>query len=324
MRTIGFPISHKENENRRALVVSDLLRIKNREALYVETGYGVVLGMSDSDYEAYGVHVVSREEVLQQDIICDPKVGDADYLGRLYEQTIFGWIHAVQNRNITDMLIARRLTAFAWEDMFEKGRHVFWRNNEIAGEAAVFHAFMCHGVFPHGKKVAVLGRGNTARGAIKMLNHLGADVVTYDRRTENLFREELGLYDVIVNAVLWDTSRHDHIIYESDLQRMKRDCIIIDISCDRNGGIETSVPTTIEDPTYIHMGIRHYAVDHTPALFWKTASESLSCEIAKYIDILIENRQENNPILVNSNIIENGRIMDSRILLFQNRTDALK
>lgn len=319
MRTIGFPISHKENEFRRALVVKDLLRIKNREALYLETGYGAVLGFSDSEYEACGVHIVSREEVLQQDIICDPKVGDADYLSQLYEQTIFGWIHAVQNRNITDMLIARRLTAFAWEDMFEKGRHVFWRNNEIAGEAAVFHAFMCHGVFPLGKKVAVLGRGNTARGAIKMLNHLGADVVTYDHRTEELFREEIGQYDIIVNAILWDTSRHDHIIYESDLPRMKRHGMIIDISCDRNGGVETSVPTTIEEPTYMHMGIRHYAVDHTPALFWKTTSESLSLEVSKYIDILIENKQENDPILSNCHIFEKGEMLDKRIRLFQNR-----
>ena len=80
MRTIGFPISHKENELRRALVVDDLLRIKNREAVYVETGYGDVLGMTDAEYQSCGVHVVSRKEVLQKDIICDPKIGDADYL----------------------------------------------------------------------------------------------------------------------------------------------------------------------------------------------------------------------------------------------------
>lgn len=319
MRTIGFPISHKENELRRALVVDDLLRIKNREAVYVETGYGDVLGMTDAEYQSCGVHVVSRKEVLQKDIICDPKIGDADYLDQLYGQTIFGWIHAVQNKIIADKIVTRKLTAFAWEDMYEEGRHVFWRNNEVAGEAAVFHAFMCHGVFPYGKKVAVLGRGNTARGAIKMLNHLGADVVNYDRRTEQLFREELSLYDVIVNAVLWDTRRHDHIIYESDISRMKRNSMIIDISCDRNGGIETSIPTTIENPTYMHMGIRHYVVDHTPALFWKTTSECISSEVIKYVDKLIENKQEENATLNNSLIIKNGIILDEKIRLFHNR-----
>lgn len=173
--------------------------------------------------------------------------------------------------------------------MYEDGRHSFWRNNEIAGEAAVFHAYMCHGIFPYNTKAAVLGRGNIARGAIKTLNFMGAEVTQYDRKTEALFRKELPMYDVIVNGILWDTSRRDHIIYREDLKRMKRNSLIIDVSCDRNGGIETSRPTTIENPTYILDGITHYVVDHTPTLFWKTATESLSAEFVKHIDSLIIN-----------------------------------
>ncbi|MRB78888.1 N(5)-(carboxyethyl)ornithine synthase, partial [Bacillus thuringiensis] len=88
----------------------------------------------------------------------------------------------------------------AWEDMFESGRHVFWRNNEIAGEAAVLHAYNLYGKLPYETKVAILGRGNIGRGAYKTLVALGADVVMYDRRTEVLFQEELGKYDVLVNA----------------------------------------------------------------------------------------------------------------------------
>ena len=97
--------------------------------------------------------------------------------------------------------------------MFEDGRHCFWRNNEIAGEAAVFHAYMCHGVFPYHTKAAVLGKGNIARGAIKTLNYLGADVVQYDRKTERLFQKELGEYDVIVNVFLFPTKMIDHILH---------------------------------------------------------------------------------------------------------------
>ena len=317
MKTVGLPISHKENEKRRALVPSDIQRIKHPEQIYIERHYGEVLGYADDDYTLHGVSVVSREEVLRKDIICDPKIGDAEYLDVLDDQTIFGWVHAVQNREITDKMIAGHLTGYAWEDMFEDGRHCFWRNNEIAGEAAVFHAFMCHGDFPYGKKVAVLGRGNTARGAIKMLNHLGANVVVYDRHTEVLFKKELGNYDVIVNAILWDTSRKDHIVYREDLARMKKEGMIIDISCDRNGGIETSVPTTIEKPTYMVEGIRHYVVDHTPSLFWKTTSESLSNVFSKYIDLLIEDIPDK--VLSDAHIFENGKILDERIIKYQGR-----
>lgn len=317
MKTIGFPISKKENEYRRALTPENLADIKHADYLYVQTGYGDVLGFTDEDYRARGIHIVSFEETLLQDIICDPKVGDAEYLDELADQTIFGWIHAVQNKSITDKLIAHRLSAYAWEDMYEKGRHVFWRNNEIAGEAAVQHAYLCHGIFPYHTKAAVLGRGNSARGAIRTLNYMGADVTVYDRKTEDLFREELGIYDVVVNAILWDTSRRDHIIYREDLKRMKRNAMIIDISCDRGGGVETSIPTTIANPTYIVEGIRHYVVDHTPSLFYKTASESISDALVHYLDVLVE--ESENEVLKKAHILYKGMILDHRIISFQNR-----
>ena len=193
MKTVGLLISHKENEKRRALIPSDICQIKHKDLIYVESGYGAVLGYSDEYYVSQGVHVVSREEVLTKDIICDPKIGDAEYLNTLSNQVIFGWVHAVQNRDVTDKIIAGHLTSVAWEDMYEDGRHSFWRNNEIAGEAAVFHAYMCHGIFPYNTKAAVLGRGNTAKGAVKTLNYMGADVTLYDRKTEGLFRRRTRL-----------------------------------------------------------------------------------------------------------------------------------
>lgn len=317
MKTVGLLISHKENEKRRALHPKDIGLLVHPEQIYVEEGYGSVLGFSDDDYAERGIHVVSREEALCKDIICDPKIGDAEYLEQLKGQTIFGWIHAVQNKDITDKILQGRLTAYAWEDMYENGRHSFWRNNEIAGEAAVFHAYMCHGIFPYHTKAAVLGRGNTGRGAVKTLNYMGADVTVYDRKTENLFREELPSFDVVVNSILWDTSRKDHIIYKKDLPRMKKNALIIDISCDRNGGIETSTPTTIDNPVYTIEGITHYVVDHTPSLFWKSASESLSEVFVRFIDELIED----NPgeVLSKSKCIDDGVVLDERIICFQKR-----
>lgn len=317
LKTIGFPIGHKENENRRAIVPAHLKNIEHPELLYFEKGYGTVLGIDDSEYEACGSHIASHKDVLLKDIICDPKIGDADYLTDLDSQTIFGWIHATQNRDITDKLLQSGLTAFAWEKMFQKGRHVFWRNNELAGEAAIMHAFQCYARMPYETKVAVIGRGNTARGAIKVLNMLGADVRQYDRRTEELLRDELGQYDVIVNCVLWDVMRKDHIIYREDLKRMKHNSMIVDVSCDKNGGIETSIPTTIEKPTYMVDGVLHYVVDHTPALFHKTFTWNNSEVIWKYINEL---QNENyDEVLHDALIIKDGKIVDNEINKYQGR-----
>ena len=317
MKTVGFPISHKENEKRRALLPDDILKIKNAKCLYFENGYGEDMGYSDNDYIVCGANIQKREEILTHEIICDPKIGDAEYLDTLKNQTIFGWIHAVQNRDITDKIINGKLTAYAWEDMFYKGKHCFWRNNEVAGEAAIMHAYMCYGLFPYDTKVAVLGRGNVARGAIKTLNYMGAQVTCYDRHSEELFREELEKFDVVVNGILWDTTRKDHIIYKEDLKRMKKGSMIVDISCDRCGGVETSVPTTIEDPTYVVDGVMHYVVDHTPSIFFKTSSKSISEEIAKYIDSFIEDNETD--VLQRALIIKDGNIVDERISIFQNR-----
>lgn len=319
MKSIGLIISHKENEKRRALVPEDIKLLKHPDNVYIEDGYGQVLGYTNEDYAKFGVNVCDRVDVLKKDIICDPKIGDADYLDCLSGQTIFGWVHAVQNRDITDKIIASKLTSFAWEDMFEDGRHCFWRNNEIAGEAAVFHAYMCHGIFPYKTKAAVIGKGNVARGAIKTLDFMGADVVQYDRRMEHLFRQELPNYDVIVNGILWDTSRKDHIIYREDLKRMKKNALIIDISCDRAGGVESSIPTTIENPIYIIDGVTHYVVDHTPSLFWKTTSESLSAVFVKYADFFIEEKEHENPVLLRCQNFDSGKIIDVRINKYQNR-----
>ncbi len=54
--------------------------------------------ISDKDYRTLGCHIVSREEALSQQIVGDPKIGDAGYLAQLQPgQTIFGWIHAEAN-----------------------------------------------------------------------------------------------------------------------------------------------------------------------------------------------------------------------------------
>ncbi len=319
MNTIGFPISRIENENRRALLPCDVARVEHPECLVFERQYGDVLGFSDDDYLAVGAKIASRDEVLRQPVICYPKICYSDYLDALKGQTIFVWVHAVLNRDITDKLITNKLTAYAWEDMYAKGRHVFWRNNEIAGEAAVFHAYMCHGVFPYSTKVAVLGRGNVARGAIKTLNYMGADVMVYDRHTEKLLAEELPRYDVVVNAVLWDKMRRDHVICREDLKRMKKGAMIIDISCDRAGAIETSIPTTIEEPTYMVDGVRHYVVDHTPSLFYKSTSEGLSRELPPYLNALVAG---DDAILRDALIVVSGVVVDPRINEFQRRVTA--
>ena len=318
MKTIGFSIGTKKNEKRRAIIPCDLEVIKNKKYIFIESGYGEVWGYSDLDYIKAGVNIASREEVLSKDIICNPKIGDEDNLDYLKEhQTIFGWIHAAQNRVVTDKLLEKKIKVIAWEDMFENGRHIFWRSNEIAGEAAVMQAYQIWGDVPNDTNVAILGRGNTAIGAYNVLSKFGAKINVYNRNTENLLKMNLEKYDVIVNAVLWDIERTDYVIYKEDLKRMKKGSMIIDVSCNNVGAIETIKPTSLDNPSYLVEGIMHYVVDHTPTIYFKYSTRALSEEVVKYIDKLIENKFDN--ILNNAVILENGNIIDQRINMVQKR-----
>ena len=88
INTVGFIISHKNNEKRRAVLPSDLDVVSNRSNLYFETGYGASLGYSDDDYAEKGVHIVSRSQALQCNVLIDVKLGDEDYLSSIEEPKI--------------------------------------------------------------------------------------------------------------------------------------------------------------------------------------------------------------------------------------------
>ena len=126
-------------------------------------------------------------------------------------------------------------------------------------------AFRYCGKMPYDTCVAILGNGQTAKGAMRILHGLGARVDVYSHRLEQLFRKNMFDYDVLINCVMWDTTRTDRIIYKEDLKKMKPGTLIIDVSCDPHLEIETSHPTTIDDPVYVVDGVIHYAVDNTPA-----------------------------------------------------------
>lgn len=317
MRTAGFVISHKENERRRALLPCDIIKfVRNPGQLYIERGYGDSVDVSDDEYLACGCKLVSREEALQCDIIVDAKLGDAEYLDDISDNKIlFGWAHAVQGIDFTSTMLKHKHTVIAWEEIFEDGRNIFYRNSEVAGEAAILHAFRYAGKMPYDTTVAILGNGYTAKGALRCLHGLGAKVDVYGRKLENLFKQKMYDYDILVNCILWDTNRKDRIIYKEDLKKMKKGTLIIDISCDNHLEIETSHGTTIDDPIYEVDGVIHYVVDHTPAMYPKTVTRILSEHVSKMMDSLLTNQLTVH--MKEAVVIQDGNIIDEKIRKFR-------
>lgn len=317
MKTVGLLISHKNGEKRRALLPSDIKKIKNPGNLYFEKGYAASLNIEDREYQELGCNMVSREEALKKDILIDVKLGDADYIESLEKgKILFGWAHAVQSLDFTTAVLKGKHTVFAWEDLYADGRYIFYKNREIAGEAAILHAIPMMGFMPYEARFAILGNGKTSKGVQRILYGLGAkEVDVFGRRLEKLFRKEMFKYDVIVNCVLWDTNRTDRLIYKEDLKKFKKGTFIVDVSCDPNLEIETSHPTTIENPIYEVDGVIHYAVDNTPALFSKTVSQVLSPRIAELINELVDDNI--GQMLEKTRVIDKGRVILKDIKKFR-------
>ncbi len=133
-----------------------------------------------------------------------------------------------------------------------------------------------------------------------------------------MLRDEVERYDVVVNALLWDVFEKRLVLAAADLRRMRRGSMIVDVSCDSEGMcIETTHPTTIDDPVFVRDGVIHYAVDHTASLFRHSATRAISEALAPYLDLVIE--EASNDVLERATIIRDGKILDDRINKFQGR-----
>ena len=188
--------SIKENEKRVAIHPEQIKRIplKFRKQITFEAGYGSKFGMTDKIIaKLTSGKVASREEILNDfDCVIMPKPLEED-LSELHKGAIlWGWTHCVQQKEITQISIERKLTLIAWEQMYkwsktgDKNMHIFYKNNEIAGYAGVNHALKLIGVIGnYGKprKAVILSFGSVSRGAVYALQGHGiTDITVYTRR----------------------------------------------------------------------------------------------------------------------------------------------
>jgi alanine dehydrogenase len=177
--------SRKADERRLPIHPSHFERIDAdlRDRMILERGYGTRFGVADSELEPLVGALLDRDEIIARaDIILLPKPQASDLEDLRDGQVLWGWPHCVQDREITQLAIDKRLTLIAWEAMNHWqsdggfGLHVFHKNNELAGYCSVLHALqLCGSTGDYGRRLsaAVIGFGATARGAVIALNAHG-------------------------------------------------------------------------------------------------------------------------------------------------------
>ena len=182
--------SSKEHEFRLPIHPQHFDRIDAdlRARIFLEEGYGDRFDVSQERLATQVAGMRSRAEIIAtSDVVLMPKPTIDDVASLRDGQVLWGWPHAVQDPELTQISIDKGLTLIAWEAMNHWtpsegfGVHVFHMNNELAGYSSVLHAMTLIGSTGHyGRHLtaAVIGFGNAARGAITALNAFGVHDVT--------------------------------------------------------------------------------------------------------------------------------------------------
>jgi alanine dehydrogenase len=360
--------SKKEDERRIPIHPEHLLRLPEqvRRQLIFEEGYGEPLGIDDSEIGTLAGGIATRHELLTdigRVIIPKPVLSDLEELRE--GGILWGWPHCVQQSDITQAAIDRKQTLIAFEDMFvwgpndQIGRHTFYKNNEIAGYAAVLHALQLRGIDGHygnQRKTIIFSFGAVSRGAIYALKARGfRDITICILRPDHEVREEVldchyvriregrdgearmlviehdgsekPLHDliseseIIVNGTMQDPDHPTLFVSENERSSLKPGCLIIDVSCDEGMGFYFAKPTTFRDPMFKIGKADYYAVDHTPSYLWESASRSISAALIVHLPDVVAGRKswQENETIRRAINIDAGVIQKPNILSFQKR-----
>jgi alanine dehydrogenase len=289
--------------------------------VWVEAGAGDGAMYGDPDYLRAGAQIAySPEEVIGRTELL-AKIGrptEAELARCIPETAILAFYHmAVADRGFVDLLTERRLTAIGCEIIQQDdGRlPVLAAISEIAGQMTVpiaAHLLLSSsggrgillGGTPGlpGARVVVLGAGVAGFAAARTAAASGARVTVFDRnplRLRHLFEhmpvvdtaladedaigEAVAAADVVIAAILVAGARPAHVVTRAMVERMKPGSAIIDVSIDQGGCVETSRPTTITEPTFVHKGVTHFCVPNFTADLGRSASVAIAQATLPYL-----------------------------------------
>jgi alanine dehydrogenase len=278
----------------------------------VETGAGIGSGFPDHEYQGAGAEVVSAELAWRSELVLkvkEPLPSEYPHLGR---QIVFTYFHlAGVERSLTETLLARGTTAVAYETVEDATGKLplLAPMSAVAGNMAITIGNHYLAKVNGGKgvllgrvlgarsgKVVVLGDGVVGQHAARAADAMGAEVHVaglHPSRAAELARttsadvrfflsepaaisEHLSDADVVVGAVLVRGSRAPRVVTESMVRAMQPGSVIVDVSIDQGGCVETSHPTSHADPIFVTHGVTHYCVANMPGAYPRTSTIALT------------------------------------------------
>jgi alanine dehydrogenase len=326
---IGIPKENHKDERRVALTPAGVDALtRSGHTVYIESGAGEGSNFSNEDYQKTGASIAyNRDEVFHKSELIAKVASLTEEEADLIQenQVLFSFFHlAVGRKKIINALLNKKVTAIGYELIEKNGSlPVLHSMSEIAGQLAIQAAERCLESFNKGGRgillggipgvapaaVVILGAGVVGTTAVKAALGRGAHVIVLDkdlfrlRELEAHFKKRITTVmanpytisrgvkfaDVLIGAVLIKGEKAPHLVSEEMVKQMKKGAVIVDVSIDQGGCIETSRLTTITDPVFIKHDIIHYCVPNMPSLVSRTASYGLNNSAITYIQNIAEN-----------------------------------
>jgi len=348
---IGIPREIKPLEARVALVpeaCGDLVRAGHE--VLIEERAGEASGFPDGDYRAAGVRVLPEAAALYDGAALVVKVKEpwGPELGLLRrDHLLFSFLHLAADPALTDRLLAIGLTAVGFETVADGGTLPILRPmSDIAGRLAVQIGATLLQAPPGGKglllggtpaagrgHVVVLGAGNAGGAAIAAAAALGARVTAFVRDPARLAALQevgpnvTGFYpyadalaravaeaDLLIGAVLIPGARAPRLVSAAQVAEMSGGSVIVDISVDQGGCVETIRPTTYEDPTYRVNGVVHFGVTNMPGAVPRSASLALSASLLPWVLRLASPRWQADAPLAGAVNLSDGALVHPALI----------
>jgi hypothetical protein len=161
--------------------------------------------------------------------------------------------------------------------------------------------------------ITIMGNGRVSAGVQDVLKIAKIRPKILSRKQTQHIIKYLPDIDILVNAVVWYPTE-PRILKKDMLKLMKRSALIDDITCDKNGSIETCVPTSWTNPTYKVHGVKHLCIDNLPSAIPREASIHLSKMILPYVLTVANGDDLRKGLMTKSGVFEYKNPRESSVV----------
>lgn len=317
---VGVVKEIKDRENRVALTPAGAKQLIDAgHSVVLEENAGLGSGFSNAEYESLGVNIVNTVAAWDSDLVIKIKEPQEREYAYLKDNLLFTYLHlSGVAPSLTRALLEARTTGIAYETVEDEDRRfpLLAPMSAIAGNMAASVGSYYLARFNGGRgvqmgavqgerhgNVMVIGNGIVGLHAAFTADGMGSNVTVYGRNVHKLQRAEIvwsnnihfiestpeviardiQQMDLVVGAVLLPGARAPSVVSEAMVKTMPAGAVIVDVSIDQGGCIETSHPTSHSDPVFTQHDVIHYCVTNMPGAYPRTATIALTNVTLPYV-----------------------------------------